>query len=295
MPRREKAQCTMLASIYQIKLSIQIDQLLRDLYGVRPIYIQDRIIRSKEHRDDLELWHKEVIALFESPSTPLTPTAKTQKMGLDLPYVHAVMLIYRPFLLTMAPQSWKEQTEMQSLSEEEQKLVEENIKECLDAAMQTLRLCLDFFEAAPAAWFGHLVAFTAIVVIYMWMIQLPTTTPSSTWNSYFEEAEKCHDFIKNKAPIDSFGKKCIAALDEMKTEAMNRVQENSTRPASSDGSSGEEGSRSVSSGPSTGGESLKQPQLKDHNMFSGFSSTRRRTSPVLEKIEQWGFNDLIGF
>jgi len=151
------------------------------------------------------------------------------------------------------------------------------------------------------------------------MIQLPSTTPSSTWNSYFEEAEKCHDFIKNKAPIDSFGKKCTAALDEMKTEAMNRAQENSTRPASSDGSSGEEGSRSVSLGLSaSGGESLvslssslcsvvrkysdwkiqKQPQLKDHNIFSGFSgfsSARRRTSPVLEKIEQWGFNDLIGF
>jgi len=133
-------------------LSIKIDQLLRDLSGVKPICIRDRIIRSKEHRDDLEVWHKEVVALFEDPLTPLTPTAKNQKIGLDLAYIHAVILIHRPFLLIMAPQSWKEQTEMQSLSEEQQKFVEENVKECLDTAMRTLRMCLDLFETAPAAW-----------------------------------------------------------------------------------------------------------------------------------------------
>jgi hypothetical protein len=117
-------------------LSKIISHILRDLYAIRPPSLPTRVTLTAKYSDELVNWRKALSRFLDADgidTSLLIPLFQRQRNVLNLAYYHALILVYRPFLLS----------NFASLSSQSRRSrgapgtpdMEKNVAACLDAAI----------------------------------------------------------------------------------------------------------------------------------------------------------------
>ena len=85
------------------RLSKIISHILRDLYAIRSPSLLTRISLTTKYSDELVNWRKNLSRFLDADgidTSLLIPLFQRQRNVLNLAYYHALILVYRPFLLS---------------------------------------------------------------------------------------------------------------------------------------------------------------------------------------------------
>lgn len=117
-------------------LSRIISHILRDLYAIRPPSLSSRVALTAKYSNELINWRKALSRFLDADgidTSLLIPLFQRQRNVLNLAYYHALILVYRPFLLS----------NFASLNSQSRRVrgapgtpdMEKNVAACLDAAI----------------------------------------------------------------------------------------------------------------------------------------------------------------
>jgi hypothetical protein len=117
-------------------LSRIISRILRDLYAIRPLSLSTRVPLTAKYSDELVNWREGLSRFLDADgmdTSLLIPLFQRQRNVLNLAYYHALILVYRPFLLS----------NFASLNSQSRRPrgapgtpdMEKNVAACLDAAI----------------------------------------------------------------------------------------------------------------------------------------------------------------
>lgn len=113
------------------RLAQIVSDILRNLYGIKPISSHRRIHRTQEVAEALNKWRLELsrfldVEVFSSPF--ISPLFQRQRNVLNLTYWHAVLLTHRPFLLSSF-------AKRAPLDQEDDMQTNASVEQCLKAAL----------------------------------------------------------------------------------------------------------------------------------------------------------------
>lgn len=120
---------------------------MRDLYSIKPISASRRAIVTERISKDLSDWRVELARFLDddgdgrfNPSL-LVPIFQRQRNVLNLTYWHAIILTYRPFVLSNLAQLSRQGSGGGGGSAEagEDVQTRESVRQCLVAAMSTVK------------------------------------------------------------------------------------------------------------------------------------------------------------
>jgi hypothetical protein len=123
-----------------------ISQILRDLYSIRPPSLTARVALTAKFSQDLLDWRKELSRFLDADSfyiNLLIPLFQRQRNVLNLAYSHALILVYRPFLLSNFASL---NSRGRSRGAPGTADMEKNVLECLNAAMQIAAIVNELHE-----------------------------------------------------------------------------------------------------------------------------------------------------
>ena len=123
------------------RLARILAKIVRDLYAIKPISASRRALVTERISRELSDWRVDLAHFLDAPlrSPPLLGTIfQRQRNVLNLTYWHAIILTYRPYLLTnLARLSRRDRTDTDSTPAFNAE-IEESVKQCLGAAMNTV-------------------------------------------------------------------------------------------------------------------------------------------------------------
>jgi hypothetical protein len=124
-----------------------IGKILTNLYSIKPISATRRIAAVEEILQDLKNWRAELTRFLDVDkfsTSFLIPLFQRQRNVLNLTYWHAVILSHRPFVLgSLARLSQPTKGDVRC----EDARTEDTLKECLDAAMNTVNTINEITES----------------------------------------------------------------------------------------------------------------------------------------------------
>ncbi|KAI5847048.1 finger protein [Morchella snyderi] len=217
-----RSQCIMTAPVLHAKLGRILSGLLKELYSIHRTPMPRRVTIATHYTTLLQAWRASLPAFLDpdkvEPSL-LIPILQRQSRMLSLAYAHSVILINRPFLLSsFASLKWRKGHEAGEY--------EENVRQCLDAAMIISGIVDDYSagqQVFSAFWFTQYVAFCAVVILYVYTIQRKLDSPI-VWGKYFEAAEKCQKQLMTAAKDNSLAQRYRIVLEELKLEATEQTR-----------------------------------------------------------------------
>ncbi|KAK0118637.1 hypothetical protein ONS96_011726 [Cadophora gregata f. sp. sojae] len=226
-PHKSKGQAIMAASVAHNTLSKIISPILRDLYAIRAPSLPDRVNLTAKYAEELSNWRKGLARFLNGDSVDtslLIPLFQRQRNVLNLAYYHALILVYRPFLLS----------NFASLNSRNNRLrgapgspdMDKNVSECLNAAMNVALIVDELHESKQVFrgfWFTHYFAFCAVVILYIYTIQ-QRNSPREKYRAYFEAAEKCQRQISAMAGHESLAERYSVVLEELRLEAVKQTE-----------------------------------------------------------------------
>ncbi|CAI7625349.1 unnamed protein product [Penicillium manginii] len=231
-----RGSSTMLAAIAHMKI-------LTSLYSVKPVPASDRAIAVEQISIDLHQWRSELSRFLDVDiysTSFLISIFQRQRNVLNLTYWHAIILTHRPFVLsTLARLSQNGRDN--AIQEDAQ--TEKNLKECIDAAMNTVNTISEITESRQlfrAFWvclhwrsfysarltetqITAYFAFNATIMLYIHVIQ-QCTSPSETFIKYFAAASRCQSHIAAIAEKGSLSERYCLVLEELRVEALRQVK-----------------------------------------------------------------------
>lgn len=203
----------------------------------------DRASAVEQISKDLYQWHSELSRFLDVDiysTSFLISIFQRQRNVLNLTYWHAIILTHRPFVLsTLARLSQNGR----DYAMQEDAQTGKNLKECIDAAMNTVNtiseitesrqlfrafwVCLQWhvFQSAPlieiqiTAYF----AFNATIMLYIHVIQ-QCASPSEFYVKYFSAASRCQSHIAAIAEKGSLSERYCLVLEELRVEAMRQMK-----------------------------------------------------------------------
>jgi hypothetical protein len=136
------------ANIILRRLSRIVSSILRDLYSIRPPSIANRCAYAEEHSKSLKTWRAEMSPFLDGQNintAMLIAIFRRQRNVLNLAYWHTMVLTYRPFLMSNFATL---QHTSRSIGREKvhRNQIDENIKECLNAAMNIVDIVDDLVQ-----------------------------------------------------------------------------------------------------------------------------------------------------
>lgn len=231
-PRRinissSRGQSIMLGAVAHNTLSKILSNILRDLYSIRPPALAFRVTLSAKYSKALHEWRRELSRFLDADTVDaslLIPAFQRQRNVLNLAYYHALILVYRPFLLSnfASLNSRKDRPRGAPGTLE----MDKNVADCLDAAMNITTIVNELCEAGQlyrAFWFTQYFAFCAVVVLYVYTIQQANTT-NDKYRFQFMAAERCQDQIAGMAVGGSLAQRYSVVLEELRIEAIKQTQ-----------------------------------------------------------------------
>lgn len=142
----DQGQPVMVAAVAHIKLARILDQILGDLYPIKPITMSSRLDLTMKCSQRLRQWRKELADLLDTSKITtalLLPIYQRQRNVLNAAYWHAILLTYRPLLLRKLGNN----RSGSGLPRENIPGVEEGIEECLQAALNICGLVNQLIDA----------------------------------------------------------------------------------------------------------------------------------------------------
>ncbi|KAH8172182.1 fungal specific transcription factor domain-containing protein [Sarocladium implicatum] len=220
---------TMLASIGHIKLARILSKIIRDLYSIKPISANRRALVTERISKDLSDWRVDLsqfLDMQDGSSSLLAPIFQRQRNVLNLTYWHAIILTYRPFVLNnlaqLARRGGVGATDVAGSDLE----IEESVKQCLVAAMSTVKTIDDIASGSNffrSFWITAYMAFTATIVLYIYVIQ-KRASPPEVYSEYFIAAARCQSHLSSIAADGSLSQRYCLVLEELRVEALRQIK-----------------------------------------------------------------------
>ncbi|KAE8420621.1 fungal-specific transcription factor domain-containing protein [Aspergillus pseudocaelatus] len=159
--------CVMDAAIFHALLARVLSQAAKEPYVVAGITDQEEINTIRALCERVAEWQAELPPFLSGViySSSLIPLFKRQLTVLQLARYHALMFITRPLLLRNYGQIW---------TDREASYVQ-YLHVCLMAAKDTVELITTFArdnQLFPAFWYSQYIAFNALSIIYIYLIQV---------------------------------------------------------------------------------------------------------------------------
>ena len=159
--------CVMDAAIFHALLARVLSQAAKEPYVVAGITDREEINIIRGLCERVAEWHAELPPCLSGVihSSSLIPLFKRQLTVLQLARYHALMFITRPLLLRNYGQIW---------TDREASYVQ-YLRVCLVAAKDTVELITTFArdnQLFPAFWYSQYIAFNALSIIYIYLIQV---------------------------------------------------------------------------------------------------------------------------
>jgi hypothetical protein len=228
-------------------LSKILSNILRDLYSIRPPALALRVTLSAKYSDALHEWRRNLSRFLDADTLDaslLIPVFQRQRNVLNLAYYHALILVYRPFLLSnfASLNSRKDHSRGAPGTLE----MDKNVADCLNAAMSITTIVNELSEAGQlyrAFWVCHFhnsaryfwlitymslqftqyFAFCAVVVLYVYTIQQAHAT-NDRYRAQYMAAERCQEHIAGMSESGSLAQRYTVVLEELRLEAIKQTQ-----------------------------------------------------------------------
>jgi hypothetical protein len=228
-------------------LSKILSNILRDLYSIRPPTLALRFTLSAKYSDALHEWRRNLSRFLDVntlDASLLIPVFQRQRNVLNLAYYHALILVYRPFLLSnfASLNSRKDHPRGAPGTLE----MDKNVADCLNAAMNITTIVNELSEAGQlyrAFWVCHpnssvryfwlitymssqftqYFAFCAVVVLYVYTIQQAHAT-NGKYRAQYKAAERCQEHIAGMSESGSLAQRYTVVLEELRLEAIKQTQ-----------------------------------------------------------------------
>ncbi|RAL01120.1 Zn(II)2Cys6 transcription factor [Aspergillus ibericus CBS 121593] len=220
-------QSIMLAPLYHAKLSVIIGRILHDMYGIHRGSSQAEVAAAAQHGAHLTRWRQELSGFLDSSNVDLLMlTYQRQYTVLNLAFYHAQILLYRPFILRHFGTNNRERSRNDSSS----RAVDQYIKVCLVAAMKIAAIIRELCEKRrmySTFWFTHYYAFSAIMILYLRVIQLAAQKgDGGEVSKYLHTGERAQRDLAGCCSQSSFVQRYVVVLEELRQEA--RIAANQT-------------------------------------------------------------------
>ncbi|CAK7205610.1 hypothetical protein SEUCBS139899_008388 [Sporothrix eucalyptigena] len=211
----------MLAPIAHMKLARILNRLLRSLYSIKPISAENRAVLAAQIADDLVRWRSDLARFLDADLfsiSLLIPIFQRQRNVLNLTYWHAIILTYRPFVLN----STNSDASVADSADDDK------VQKCLSAAMNianTIREIVESRQLTAAFWITAYFAFSATIVLYVYVIQRGRAgTPASVYSDYLAAAIQCQSHISRFAEKGSLSERYFLVLEELRIEALRQTK-----------------------------------------------------------------------
>jgi hypothetical protein len=214
----DSEDCHMDGFVWNIKLSRIVGRISHDLYPIIPLSESRRVEVARNLGKELDGWQSSLPAFLSTvkPSS-LVRSFRRQCIALRLAYDHAVMHLYRPFLLSHQSR--------QSTSEKDATEVfrQQSIQLCIAAAQDALRTTDAFASDGPlfhAFWWTHYIAFCALTVVYVWNTQQPSNDIEGVdRQKLMVLAEQCQVYLAQATATNSPSRRYSIILEELRSES----------------------------------------------------------------------------
>ncbi|KAF5022815.1 hypothetical protein F66182_5109 [Fusarium sp. NRRL 66182] len=224
LPSSSKGYSIMLAPVAHMKLACIISRILRSLYSVKPISVNRRAEETQHISKDLAEWRAEFSQFLDADyfsTTFLVPIVQRQRNVLNLTYWHAIILTHRQAVLN----NFARISRQNRRGSENDALTQESVQQCLQAAMDTVGLIdemTDHGQMFRAFWVTAYFAFTAAMVLYIYVIQ-KWASPPETYSHYFSAATRCQSHMSTMVEKGSLSERYCFLLEELRTEALRQM------------------------------------------------------------------------
>ncbi|KAF5624466.1 hypothetical protein F52700_9635 [Fusarium sp. NRRL 52700] len=219
--RRRTFWCAYTLDAY---LSVSLGQILRGLYSVKPISISKRLEETQHVSKALADWRAEFSQFLDADyfsTSFLVPIVQRQRNVLNLTYWHAIILTHRQAVLN----NFARISSQNRRGSENDAATQESVQRCLEAAIQTVGLIdemTDNGQMFRAFWVTAYFAFTAAMVLYIYVIQ-KWASPPETYSEYFTAAARCQSHMSTMVEKGSLSERYCFLLEELRVEALRQV------------------------------------------------------------------------
>ncbi|KAJ3577772.1 hypothetical protein NPX13_g2793 [Xylaria arbuscula] len=225
----------MFAPLAHIKLARIIGRIVRQLYSIQPISADRRTVLTERISKDLSDWRVEssrfLDADFSISSIP--PIYPRQRNVLNLTYWHAIILAYRPIVLSNFTRFLHNQNATRHETSDDTE-AEESVQQCVSAALSTVRTVDEMVRNAQmfrAFWITTYFAFTATIMLYIYVIH-KRASPPDVYSSCFSAATRCQSHLSAVAEKGSLSERYCLVLEELRVEVLRQTRR-SYQPISS--------------------------------------------------------------
>ncbi|KAM0208033.1 hypothetical protein ACHAQI_007315 [Fusarium lateritium] len=219
-----KGYSLMLAPLGHMKLARIIGHILRALYSVKPISISRRADETQQISKDLAEWRSDISQFLDADyfsTSFLAPIVQRQRNVLNMTYWHAIILTNRQAVLN----SFARISRQNRRGSEIDAATQESVQKCLEAAMDTVALIENMVGTGQmfrAFWVTAYFAFTAAMVLYIYVIQ-KWASPPQTYMEYFTAATRCQSHMSTMVEKGSLSERYCFLLEELRVEAVRQI------------------------------------------------------------------------
>jgi hypothetical protein len=219
MSNETPEDCHMDAFVWNIKLSRTVGRISHSLYPITPLSEARRVDLTRNLGKELDAWQSSLPPFLSTvkPSS-LVRSFRRQCIALRMAYDHAVMHLYRPFLLS--------HTHHRSTPESDSTEVfrQQSVQLCIAAAQDTLRTVDAFASDGPlfhAFWWTHYITFCALTVVYVWNTQQPSIDIEGVdRQKLMMLSEQCQVYLAQATATNSPSRRYSIILEELRSESM---------------------------------------------------------------------------
>ncbi|OKL61786.1 hypothetical protein UA08_02213 [Talaromyces atroroseus] len=246
LPPTSNAQSVMLAPLYHAKLSVIIGSILHDVYGPHRASSQSEASAAAQHGADLNSWREEISSFLDSSNVDLLILIyQRQYTVLNLAFYHAQILLYRPFIIKSFGAFVDREKPRKNFQTES---VNQYINVCLTAATKIAAMIRELVEncrmystfwvrkytyavlesdADTSTQFTHYYGFSAIMVLYVRVIQLAAQKRSlEEVSKYLQIGEQAQRDLASCGSRSSFARRYVVVLEELRLEARAAANQN---------------------------------------------------------------------
>ncbi|OHE91839.1 fungal specific transcription factor domain-containing protein [Colletotrichum orchidophilum] len=201
--------CHVESLIFHAKLAQIIDGISQEVYSIKPVHKDDRLMIAHRYGKALHQWRESLPHhLGTVRPMSLIPSFRRQNTALKLAYCHAIMHANRPFLLGTGGSRGGQRSPL-----------DDSIDECITAAKAALETVDGMASDGTlfhAFWWTPYVTFCALAVVYVYEIQRGRQDGE---RGLFELADRCQNHLTKATTAESPSRRYSVILEELRQEA----------------------------------------------------------------------------
>ncbi|KAI0530373.1 transcriptional regulatory protein GAL4 [Xylaria digitata] len=218
----------MFAPLAHIKLARIIGRIVRELYSIRPISVGRRTVLTERISKDLSDWRVEFSRFLDADfNIPLLPPIyPRQRNVLNLTYWHAIILAYRPIVLSNFTRFLHNRNSTRRGANDDAE-AEESMQQCVHAALSTVRTVDEMVRNSQmfrAFWITTYFAFMATTMLYIYVIH-KSASPPDVYSSCFSAASRCQSHLSAIAEKGSLSERYCLVLEELRVEVLRHTRQ----------------------------------------------------------------------